>query len=113
MNIGLEQYKQALDKEKFIKPFVQIFDQSANKFKNNFTISESLDAMFPEQKRQDKNLIKAKEALGNLSELFTDLQINEIVTDVDCLVENWLNQFERSIFEGKTLKEVFHEKGGL
>jgi hypothetical protein len=104
MNIGLEQYKQALDKERLIKPFVQIFDQSANKFANSFIISESLD---------DKDLLKAKEALGNLSELFTDLQINEIVTDIDCLVENWLNQFEKSVFDGKTLMEILQEGRGL
>jgi hypothetical protein len=69
--------------------------------------------MFPEQKRQDKDLVNTKEVLGKLSELFTDLQLKEIITDVDFMVENWLNQFEQGIFEGKTLKELLHEKGGL
>jgi hypothetical protein len=113
MSLELEQFRQGFTKEKFIKPFVQIFDQSANNFKKNLSITESLDIMFPEQKRQDKDLVNTKEVLGKLSESFTDLQLKEIITDVDFLVESWLNQFEQGIFEGKTLKELLHEKGGL
>jgi hypothetical protein len=113
MSLELGQFQQVFNREEVIKPFVQIFDKSANNFKKNCSITESLDIMFPEQKRQDKDLVNTKEVLGKLSELFTDLQLKEIITDIDILVENWLNQFEQGIFEGKTLQELLHEKGGL
>lgn len=113
MSLELEQFRQVFTREEIVKPFVQIFDKSANNFKKNLSIIESLDVMFPEQKHQDKDLIKTKEVLGELSESFTDLQLKEIITDVDFLVENWLDEFEQEIFEGKTLKELLHEKGGL
>ena len=113
MSLELEQFQQVFTREEVIKPFVQIFDKSANNFKKNLSIIESLDIMFPEQKRSDKDLVDTKEVLGKLSELFTDMQLKEIITDVDFLVENWLDEFEKGIFEGKTLKELLHEKGGL
>lgn len=113
MSLELVQLPQVLSKQEVIKPFVQIFDNSANSFKKNHSISESLDIMFPEQKRQDKDLASTKEVLGELSKSFTDLQLKEIITDIDFLVENWLDEFEQEIFEGKTLKELLHEKGGL
>lgn len=113
MSLELEQFQQVFTREEVIKPFVQIFDKSANNFKKNLSIIESLDIMFPEQKRSDKDLVDTKEVLGKLAELFTDMQLKEIITDVDFLVENWLDEFERGIFEGKTLKELLHEKGGL
>jgi len=113
MSLELEQFQQVFTREEIVKPFAQVFDKSANNFKKNHSIIESLDVMFPEQKHQDKDLIKTKEVLGELSESFTDLQLKEIITDVDFLVENWLDEFEQEIFEGKTLKELLHEKGGL
>jgi len=113
MSLELEQLQQVFTREEVSKPFVQIFDKSANNFKKNLSIIESLDIIFPEQKRQNKDLVNTKEVLGELSESFSDLQLKEIITDVDFLVENWLDQFEKGIFEGKTLKELFHEKGGL
>lgn len=102
-----------INRDQFLKPFYQEFNQSASKLKSQFSVSETLDLMFPEQKRQDRDLAKAKEALGELASEFTDAQIREIVTDIDYLVTSWLDDFERSIFDGQTLRELLHEKGGL
>ena len=113
MSLELEQFQQVFTRGEIIKPFVQMFDKSANNFKKNLSIIESLDIIFPEQKRQDKDLVNTKEVLGKLSESFSDLQLKELITDVDFLVGNWLDQFEQGIFEGKTLKELLYEKGGL
>lgn len=104
---------QAFSRQELIQPFFQSFDQSAAQLKKQFSITESLDIMFPEQKRQDRDLVKAKEALGELVNELSVAQIKEIVTDIDYLVTSWLDDFERTIFEGKTLKELLHEKGGL
>lgn len=113
MSIIASPYPPPINRDHFLKPFYQEFDQSASKLKNQFSVSETLDLMFPEQKRQDRDLAKAKEALGEPSSEFTDAQIREIVTDIDYLVTSWLDDFERSIFDGQTLKELVPEKGGL
>lgn len=113
MSLEFAHIQQAYTRQEILAPFVQVFDQSALKFKQNLTISESLDVMFPEQKRQDKDVIKAKEALGELSKQFSEVELKEVITDIDFIVESWLDDFERDLFKGKTMKELLHEKGGL
>ena len=113
MSLDLEQLQQIPAKEEIIQPFIKTYDQSAIKYKQKLSIEESLDHMFPEQKRQDKDVTKTKEVLGELANSFTELEIKDITTDIDFLVENWLDDFERNIFGNKTLKELLHEKGGL
>lgn len=81
--------------------------------KAQFSLSQSLDVMFPEQKRQDKELSKVREALGELASQFSDAEIREIIADMDYLVTQWLDDFERTLFDGQALKELIHEKGGL
>ena len=113
MSLELAHIKQQYTRQEVVIPFVQVFDQSALKFKQNLTITESLDVMFPEQKRQDKDVLKAKEALGELAKEFTELELKEVITDVDFMVESWLDDFERELFKGKTMQELLHEKGGI
>lgn len=113
MKVVMEQFKQEFTEEEVVKPFIQTFNQSASNYKKEISVSESLDAMFPEQKHQDREVAKTKEILGKLADSFTELQLKEIVTDIDFLVEGWLDEFEREKFGGKTLKELLHEKGGL
>ena len=112
MSLGTENNRQEYTREDLIKPFLNYFDQSSSSIKTLLSVSDTLDALFPEQKRQEKDISKAKEALGDLSKLFTELEIREIVTDIDLLVSNWLDELERILFEGQTLLELLHEKGG-
>ena len=72
----------------------------------------SLDDFFPEQ-RYDKKIQKAKEILGPLCNAFTSDQLTDIVTEIQYLCESWLDDYERNVFDGKTLKELLHERGGI
>ena len=55
MSLCFGQIPPAYNREELIKPFIQLFDQSANKFKEQFTLSQTLDIIFPEQKKQEIN----------------------------------------------------------
>ncbi len=113
MSFAVTPYQQSYNREELIRPFIQSFDESASKLKSQFSLTQSLDLMFPEQKRQDRDIAKAKEALGELAKEFSDTELKEIVTDIDYLVTHWLDDFERTLFDGLTLRELIHEKGGL
>ena len=76
------------------------------------TITKSLDELFPEQQYDEKNLKRVKETLGKLANKFTDGELRDVVAETQYLAETWLDDFERSIFKGSTLKELLHEKGG-
>ncbi|MEK6846753.1 MAG: hypothetical protein AABY16_01150 [Nanoarchaeota archaeon] len=71
----------------------------------------SLNKLFPEQKREDKQINRAKALLGELANEFTKEDIKDVIVQIQYLAESWLDDFERTIFEGKTLSELLHEKG--
>lgn len=77
------------------------------------SINESLNEMFPEQQRDEKEIKQAKEILGELTSAYTPNQLKDAVTEIKFLAETWLDDFEREIFQGRTLKGLLHEKGGL
>lgn len=113
MSLAVNPYQTPIIREESVPAFFQSFDQSASKLRTQFTFTQTLDVMFPEQKRQNKEIARVRADLGELAHEFTDAQLQEMVTDIDYLVTSWLDDFERSIFDGQTLQELLHEKGGI
>ena len=56
---------------------------------------------------------KAKELLGKLATEFTPEQLKGTIIEMQYMAESWLDDLEKDIFKGLTLKEVLHEKGGV
>lgn len=77
------------------------------------SLQESLDNLFPEQHYEEKDIQKAKEILGELSNEFTPEQLKGALIEIEYLAQSWLDDLERDIFKGLTLKEVLHEKGSI
>ncbi len=77
----------------------------------NESVSDSLDRLFPEQEREEKTIKHAKVILGTLASQYSPPEFKNMITEVQYLAESWLDDFEREIFNGKTLKELLHEKG--
>lgn len=74
---------------------------------------DSLDTLFPEQQREERNIKQTKEILGNLADEFSLDQLKIVITEVEYLAESWLDDFERIAFKGQTLQELLHERTGL
>lgn len=104
--------------EKIVAPLTQVLDHispiSADEPKQNLeqsqTFSKALNSLFPEQTFDEKDIQKAKEILGDTAKKLSTQQLESAVTEVKYLAESWLDDFERSVFEGKTLKELLHNK---
>lgn len=105
---------QLFEEAKIIKPLTEILQETkpaaVSNNQNSQTLKKSLDELFPEQLSEEKNIKKAKEILGIVSNELTIEQIRDIVTEMQYLVAISLDNFERIIFEGSTLKELLHEK---
>ena len=65
------------------------------------------------QEWDGKTIQNARTILGELAMNFTDEELRDVVTEVRYLVENWMNEFEKNIFDGRTLSELINEKGTL
>lgn len=81
-----------------------------NKFqfdKRKFPSSSSIDKLLYEKSTEQDLKIKviqqAKELIGN--EYETE-EIKEIITSFEYLINNWTEEYERKIFNNKTLKEI-------
>lgn len=110
-----------LSEEKYIHPLNEILNEVTSKppegdlphITTSKTLSQSLNELFPEQQYEDKAVQRAKDILGDLVDNFTQQELKELVAQVQYLAESWLDDFEREVFNGLTLKELLHEKGGL
>lgn len=108
-----------IPEERIIKPLNEVLDivtpklETAPKPQEPITqnLRQSLDELFPEQKYEEKDIQKAKEVLGKITDEFTETQLKAVIAEVQCLAESWLDDFEREIFKGMTLNELLHEKG--
>ena len=49
---------------------------------------------------------EARKILGKVAEGMSDEQIQDQLTKIEYLTEGWLDQYEKSIFDGKTLSET-------
>lgn len=52
---------------------------------------------------------KAKKMLGNKVEEMSEEQLSEMVSETKYLVQSWLDDFEKIMFEGKTLQDLLFE----
>lgn len=96
---------------KIVAPLVEILNDVPNS-KPKESLGETLANLFPEQQYEDKRIKSAKSILGPIANEFTQDQLLDVVSEISFLVESWLDDFEREIFNGLTLGELLHDKGG-
>ena len=53
----------------------------------------------------DLELEEAREILGKTATKMTDEELKDQITMIKYLTESWLEEYEKSIFNGKTLDE--------
>ena len=75
-------------------------------FPQSDVLENSLDEMFPEQVREDKTVQRAKEILGDK---FTTEDVKSMIASSEYLVNAWLAEYEKMIFNNKTLKELLRD----
>ena len=109
-----------ISEEQFIKPLINVLNKvtpspkpSNTPIEKSPTLKKSLNDLFPEQAYDEKDIQIAKKELGAITNVFTQEQLRDAVSEIQFLTETWLDDFEREIFGGLTLKETLHEKGGL
>ncbi len=73
-------------------------------------IEQSLQRLSVLQEQSDKKIELAHSILGELANQFTDEELRDVVTQIQHLAESWLDDFEKSIFDGLTLQELLHER---
>lgn len=76
------------------------------------SVSDVLEKLFPEQEYEEKTIQMAKEILGDIAKEYSPEELKCAIIEMQYLIDTWLDDFEKKIFNGMTLKELLHEKGG-
>ncbi len=88
---------------------VILFQQSVHPLTPKVTLDNVLHNIFP-QNSDVNNISRTRKLLGKTAENLSDEQIQCIFVEFQFLINSWLDEFERDVFGGKTLKEVLNEK---
>ena len=69
---------------------------------------DQINQLFNNQDQQQKTILEARETLGDSAKDMTDEQVFDLVTEMQYLVDSWLEEFERKTFDGKSLNELLN-----
>lgn len=64
-----------------------------------------LDVLFPTQ-LEDAKIAKARKTIGTTNTAFTDDQVKSMMTDFQFLIDTWMDEYEKNIFNGMTLENL-------
>lgn len=100
----------------FNNPIPQVFSNvSKTNSQKDYSLSSDkevsitlLNQLFPDQKREDKNVKQVKSILGDLTETFSLEELQEIISLSQYLTESWLDMWEKELFDGQTLYELLN-----
>lgn len=67
---------------------------------------EKINQLFEEQDQQGKTIQEAREILGESASNLSDEQVFDLVNEIQYLVDSWLEEYERKVFDGKSLDEL-------
>ena len=79
---------------------------SINSFLEQQNKYEQLNELFKDRDKQEKTILEAREILGTEAESLSDEQVFDLVSEVQFLVDCWLEEYERQVFNGKSLDEL-------
>ena len=72
-------------------------------------LGKAFKEIFP-QDVEKETFLKMRRTLGEKGKELSDERVQCIATEFQFLIDTWLDEFEKDIFNGMTLKEVLNEK---
>ncbi len=72
-------------------------------------LENTLNSLFPLKSEEDK-VARMRSRLGETVKTLSDIQIEKIMAEFQYLIDTWLDEYERGVFEGMTLNEALNEK---
>ena len=72
-------------------------------------LEKAFKEIFP-QDVEEETVLKMRRILGKKGNELSDERVQCIATEFQFLIDTWLDEFEKDIFNGMTLKEVINEK---
>ncbi|MDO8618694.1 MAG: hypothetical protein Q7R49_01980, partial [Candidatus Daviesbacteria bacterium] len=81
---------------------------SSNSQFNSQGTYDQINQIFNDQDKQQKTILEAREILGDSAKELSDEQVYDLVNEIQYLVDSWLEEYERKVFDGKSLNELLN-----
>lgn len=72
-------------------------------------IENAINSIFPQQTEENK-IIRTRTLLGKVGKTLPDEQIECINTEYQFMIDTWLDEYEKALFNGTTLQEILNDK---
>lgn len=72
------------------------------------SIQTAIQRIFPD-KQEETRLVLTRRIMGETVAALSDHDLEVFVTEFQFLIDSWLDEFERSIYNGLTLKQLLME----
>ena len=104
--IGKEYLKNEINQPQDNPP-VTSSEQALSNFQSDKQgVYDQLTQFFNEQDHQRKTIEEAREILGESASSLSDEQVFDLVNEIQYLADTWLEEYEKKVFNGKTLNEL-------
>ncbi len=81
---------------------------SVTGFAPNPSLESAFQSVYGDLKEESR-LQKARRIMGGLLIDTPDEELEVYITELEYLIANWLDEFERQAYDGQTLKELLQE----
>lgn len=71
-------------------------------------LENTLSNIFPTT-REENNLQRARRMLGDIATSLSDSELETFLTEFEYLIDSWMDEFEKKIFDNKTLIQLLKE----
>lgn len=71
-------------------------------------LENTLSNIFPTT-REENNLQRARRMLGDIAASLSDSELETFLTEFEYLLDSWMDEFEKKIFDNKTLIQLLKE----
>jgi hypothetical protein len=83
-----------------------VFGSRIEDYKTGLEIT--LQSIFP-TKQDESKLQKARRILGDIAIDIPDTELESNIAEFQYLVNSWLDEYEKQVFDNKTLREILRE----
>lgn len=60
--------------------------------------------------KDPQEIVVVRKILGPLADEMSDQELKVIVTEIQYLVDTWLDEFEQEIFDGNTIEQLLSQE---
>ncbi len=71
------------------------------------SLENTINSLFPDQSEENK-ISKTRKHLGETAKTLSDAQVETIITEFQFLIDTWMDEYEKEVFNGLSLKEVLN-----